>query len=470
MEDTSNVRQRPGEVRWHEQRPAPSLSPRIREGTSTSAAVTITAQENRTLVTVREGIDRGEFTRLEAVSTALEVAARTEDDIHAFSRLDAAGARAVAAEQDAMGHPGALSGLPIGIKDLILTAGLPTCAGSATWRSDEPERDAEVVRRIRRAGGVIVGKQRTHEFGYGFDEPVTRSPRDPSLYAGGSTIGGAVSVAVGSSLAAIGTDSGGSIRKPAALNGLVGLKPTWGLIPTDGVVPGVGLCDHVGWITRTVADSCLLLGALTDRAAPPAPAELRGLRVGRVGYYFDRLESATRKAVEAAVERLVSAGAEIVDLDIPELADAPRAHAVLCDVAAVAAHREVPVAVRAGYAPGTTAYLERARAVTPEEVGWAGEQRERIRAAVDRAMAVEGVACMASATLALGPIPLRSFRPIEHLPAYCRLTAPSNLTGHPAVSVPYGEAGGMPFGLQLIGPWHSDPTLLQIAAAVEGMA
>ncbi|MGW0998197.1 amidase [Streptomyces sp. NPDC002523] len=423
---------------------------------------------DRTLVDTARAIASGTTTSQEVVDAVLAVADATEPDVHAYVALDEGAARAAARAADATPaeERGPLHGLPIGVKDLIATAGLPTRAGSHSWARSYPIDDAAVVRRLRAAGGIVVGKQHTHEFGYGLDEPPTRHPLDPTKYAGGSTIGGAVSVAVGSSLAAIGTDGGGSIRKPAALHGLVGLKPTHGLVDTAGVVPATTSNDHVGWITTTVADSALLLAALTDLGPVRTDEGVTGLRVGCAGYFFRDLEPAVDAAVRRSLDLLAADGAEVVWLEIPELEQAAEAHGTIGASGAAAHHRDVPADVRAGYSPGVQGFLAQAERITEAEVARAHRVRDDVLRAVDAALETERLDVLVSPTLALGAVPLATMRPEADLPRYCRLTMPFNLTGHPAVSVPC-ELGDEPVGLQIAARHGADATTLRVAAAVE---
>ena len=431
---------------------------------ATDEALTRSAARARSVGATRSRLADGGISRSDAVEEVLSAAHRTAG-LRAYVALDEEGARAEAARQDHDDDRRALSGIALGVKDLIVADGFDTRAGSATW-SAGPAREADIVTRVREAGAIVLGKQTTHEFGYGMNSPETRNPRDSLLYAGGSTIGGAVSVAVGSSRAAIGTDGGGSIRKPAAINGLVGFKPTFGLVPTVGLVPGVSVCDHPGWITVDVPDSLLLLQVITGQAALSARPDLQGVRLGRVGYFFRELAADVAADVEAALQRLQRRGAEIVDLEIPELSDAAAAHGAIVSAAAIRAHAGVPDDVRAGYDPGTAEFLAGAARVGPEEEAAALAVRGRIRAAVDDAFTAHDLEALVSPTLALGPIPLSEFDPAIHLPQYCRLTMPFNLTGHPAVSVPCGT-DERPVGLQLIGPMWADAELLQLAALVD---
>ncbi|MGO4757273.1 amidase, partial [Streptomyces sp. 2MCAF27] len=230
-------------------------------------------------------------------------------------------------------HRGPLHGIPMGLKDLIDVAGTATSAGSRVRADHRAQADSTVAARLSAAGAVLVGKTHTHEFAYGLTTPQTHNAWDPDRVAGGSSGGSAVAVASGTATFALGTDTGGSIRVPAALNGVVGLKPTYGLVSRHGVTSLSWSLDHVGPITRTVEDAALVLTALAGHdprdpaslTTPPAmdyrPAagtDLRGLRVGVPRtYYFDHIDPEVEAAVRRAIDQLQALGARLVEVEIP---------------------------------------------------------------------------------------------------------------------------------------------------------
>ena len=228
------------------------------------------------------------------------------------------------------GRPiGPLGGIPISLKDLLDQAGVPTTAASRVRRHHVADHDAPVTARLRSAGAVFVGKTNLHEFAFGTTNEDSacgpaRNPVDPARSPGGSSGGSAISVKTGMALASIGTDTGGSIRVPAAACGIVGLKPAWGEIPTAGVVPLSRNLDHVGPMTTSVADAWLLYDIMrgaTHDGVPPAPS-IRGVRIGVPrGYLFDRVDEDVEASVLKAIERLGHAGAHIVDVEIPHITD-----------------------------------------------------------------------------------------------------------------------------------------------------
>src|SRR5437773_1427967 len=239
---------------------------------------------------------------------------------------------------------GALHGVPISIKDLLDVRGTPTTAASRVREAHEAERDATAIAQLRQAGAVFIGKTNLHEFAFGTTNEDSafgpaRNPHDPARSPGGSSGGSAASIAAGMALASIGTDTGGSIRIPAAACGTVGLKPSLGEVSIDGVVPLSRTMDHIGPLTQSVADAALVYHALLGdaHARPPAPMPLHGLRLALPRRYFcDLLEDEVRARFESALDRLRAGGAHFDDIEIHHAADiAPvYLHIVLGDAAA----------------------------------------------------------------------------------------------------------------------------------------
>jgi len=401
--------------------------------------------------------------------------------VNAFITVTKDEALARAAEADAelaRGEDrGPLHGIPISIKDLVHQRGTPTTAASRVMEDRPAAADAPLTARLREAGAVLVGKTNLHEFAMGTlsDESAfgpVRHPRDPARSPGGSSGGSAVAVATGMSLASIGTDTGGSIRIPAAACGLVGLKPAYGEVPTEGVIPLSRTLDHAGPLARTVADAALVYSALVERTpAAPEPVALGGCRLGVLGGYFDaRLDPAVRAAFEAACGRLTAHGAVLERVTL-EHADAivaiyfgilfPEAAAYHATALELRGHR---------YTPGIRQRLEAGRYVTGEDYVRAMAGREAIRHAVDRllethdALVLAGMAITAPAHGLTTVTIDGSVEPVRNL--MLRLTQPFNISGHPAIVIPSGsDAHGLPCSVQLVG--RSTPELLNVAAACE---
>src|SRR5262249_17366152 len=245
----------------------------------------------------------GSVSSVELTRAVLGRIEETEPAVHAYATVMAEQALAAASRADderARGHAGsALRGAPWAVKDVFHRDDAPTEAGSRILAGFVAEQDAAAVRLLRESGAILTGKLVTHEFCCGQDVPPTRNAWHTAHYPGGSSAGAGVAVALGSALAALGTDAGGSGRKPAALNGVVGLKPTFGLLDLEGVVLCAPSLDHVGIVTRTVDDCALLLGALAPGSATHGPDEgLDGARLGVSPAFFgDELEADVREVV-----------------------------------------------------------------------------------------------------------------------------------------------------------------------------
>ncbi|WP_280395744.1 amidase [Nocardia brasiliensis] len=288
-----------------------------------------------TLADASAAMHAGRLSPVELVDSMLDRIEHVEPLLGAYVTVTADRARAAArqAEREIARRRtrGALHGIPVALKDLIDVAGLPTTASSRVRTGHRAEADSAVTARLAEAGTALLGKTHTHEFAYGLTTPQTRNAWNPERVAGGSSGGSAVAVAAGAATFALGTDTGGSIRVPAALNGVVGLKPTYGLVSRHGVTALSWSLDHVGPITRTVADAALALTALAgsdprDAASLSHTADyrldagidLRGLRIGvPVNYYFDRIEPAVETAVRTAIDHLSGLGAALVEIEIP---------------------------------------------------------------------------------------------------------------------------------------------------------
>jgi aspartyl-tRNA(Asn)/glutamyl-tRNA(Gln) amidotransferase subunit A len=370
-----------------------------------------------------------------------------------------------------------LAGVPLAVKDLFLTRGLPTTAGSrAPHEFSAADRDAEVVRRLRRSGGLLIGKTTLHEFAFGITNEnehfgPTRNPWNPAHMSGGSSGGSAVAVAARMCCGALGTDTRGSVRIPAACCGVAGLKPTFGLLPTDGVVPLSPTLDHVGLLASSVDDLTEILSALAPRfrrsLIRASEAEVPVL--GYAPYYFRLLDDDVERAVRAAMAVFVDAGLPVEEVEIPELDEALVASDVISRAEAVTLHhrqlRETPHL----YGERVRQRLLTGYDLTARDLVLAHRQRERLVKAFRRVF--RRVDCLAAPTL---PVAAPAIDTTEItiagategiVPCFVRLAAPQNMAGIPALSVPCGfSSRGLPFGLQLMAWRGGDARVLRLGA------
>ncbi len=417
-------------------------------------------------------------------------------DLRAYITVLEAGAlaTATAAEREIAGgrYRGPLHGIPVALKDLVMTRGIRTTCGSRILRDWVPDADATVAVRLSQAGAVLLGKLNMHEFAMGatavnphFGTP--KNPWDRTRIPGGSSSGSGVAVAAGLAAGALGTDTGGSIRIPAALCGIVGLKPTYGRVSRAGVIPMAWSADHVGPMTRTVADAALVLQVLAGRdpADPstvdlPVPdyssamqGDIRGIRLGLPkDFFFERLDAEVRAAVLAAARSLEGLGASIEEVPLPKISHAgPASFAIIASEAA--AYHEPYVRTRAAeYGADVRARLTAGRFVLATQYLKAQRARQVIRAEMDAALQQVDALLVPSTPM---PAPLLDAREltIEGVTQevrwwLTRLNRPMNLTGHPALSVPCGlTTGGLPIGVQLVGRHFEEATLLRIGHAYE---
>ena len=420
---------------------------------------------------------------VELVQAHLDRIAATDDVIGAFVRVatDTALEEAAAAD-DALREgrePGPLHGVPVAVKDLVDVAGLPTEAGSPLRRGRVAEADAEVVRRLREAGAVIVGKTRTDELAYGASTPGTANPWAPDRVPGGSSGGSAAAVAAGQSLLAVGTDTAGSIRIPSALCGAVGLKPTHGLVPRQGTVALSWSLDNVGPIGGSVRDVAAMFSVMAARAPSPAArdeaaGDLTGLRIGvPTNHFFDDVEPTVDAAVRAAIQRLADAGAVLVPVAVPrpDLYEAV-VYALLLPEAAAYHAEDFP-----SRAQEFSSQLRKALTIghSIAAVDYVRAQRVRGMIQDEWQALVQQVDVVVAPTVPMTAVPRDqrvvawpSGRTESVNSAYVRLTLAANLTGFPAISLPCGrDLDGLPIGLQLLGGVGRDLELLDVAARVE---
>jgi aspartyl-tRNA(Asn)/glutamyl-tRNA(Gln) amidotransferase subunit A len=440
-------------------------------------------------------LHRRSISSVELTDATLQRIEVTDPVVHAYVMVLSERARRSAYQADrefARGYwRGPLHGIPVAVKDICYMRELPTEAGSRVLTGFVPDYDATVVRRLEEAGAIIVGKTVTHEFAYGVNTPSTRTPWNLECYPGGSSAGSAVAVTVGSAFAAIGTDTGGSIRNPAAINGIVGLKPTYGRVSRAGVVPLGTSLDHVGPLTRTVEDCALVLQAISghdpadassvDEPVPHFTSDLETgvqdlvIGVERAHFFYDGVTEDTRRAVEAVLQTLQALGATIVDVDLPELAWSPEVLMTILAAEASTFHRRWLRERPEDYDPTTRRALELGEFIPATHYLLAQRARALLRHRMANLFSAHRLDALLSPTLPMPTVPLQdrfAERPDfpGESPAVSSVhhTFSANLTGQPALSVPCGfSSTHLPIGFQLLGRPFGEVTLFRVARAYE---
>jgi aspartyl-tRNA(Asn)/glutamyl-tRNA(Gln) amidotransferase subunit A len=427
---------------------------------------------------------------VELTKDCLARIAQLNPSIHAFITVsfDSAleQARHAEAEIARGGWRGPLHGIPLAVKDLIDTAGIRSTAASALFKDRIPDEDAEVVLRLKNAGAVLLGKQNLHEFAYGGSSVVgyygaVHNPWNLAHIAGGSSGGSAAAVSAGLGYGAIGTDTSGSIREPAALCGVVGLKPTYGRVSARGIIPLAPSLDHVGPIARTVEDVAVILEAIAglDQKDPasrdvPAADYTRGLRQGpgalRIGvlrsFFYEDLDPEVAAAMDNALQVLAAMAAEVREIKLPVPTDRS-----LQSAEAYAYHAEFVARTPELYEPETLRRIESGRNLSAQDVL---EQRNQLQNTRREIVGVfENVDVLVTPTTpVVAPTIADVLEDPDQLRArelvLLRNTRPFNIWGLPAISVPCGfTAGGLPMGLQISGPHWQEARVLQLAYAYE---
>ena len=429
-----------------------------------------------------------EVTALDVTNACLQRIEKLQPSLNAFIRVMADEARRDADTADrelAAGRDrGPLHGVPVGVKDIIDIEGIPTTAASRVREGHVARSNAPVITCLRDAGAVIIGKTNLDEFAFGTTSDnsafgAVHHPLDPARSPGGSSGGSAVAVAAGMALAALGTDTGGSIRIPAAACGIVGLKPTLGEVSTDGVVPLSRTFDHVGPFARTVGDARLLHQATSGITGDSrsSGADLRrsaaDLRLGIPrGYLTDLLDGDVRARFDEAAAALRSAGATLTDVSIPRASMTPAVYVHIHSSEGATYHARTLDAVPDRYTPVVRRRLEVGRYVLAQDYQRAMEGRALLRREVDAALTGCDALILPTLPIAAPPAGAESVlvngapEPVRAL--MLRLTQLFNVTGNPAISVPCGvTSDGLPVALQIVG--HRDRTgdLLDTAQAIE---
>jgi aspartyl-tRNA(Asn)/glutamyl-tRNA(Gln) amidotransferase subunit A len=430
-----------------------------------------------------------ELSPVELTEAVLARIDRLEPQIKAFITVtpDAARHAARAAEAAIMAghHLGPLHGIPVGIKDLYATRGVATTYGSPLFADWVPDFDAAAVERLKRAGAVLVGKTNLHELAYGSTSTnahygAVRNPWRRDHHPGGSSGGSAAAVAAGMAHAAMGSDTGASIRQPASCCNLVGIKPTFGRVSKFGALPLAWSQDHAGPLTRTVRDAALVLQVLAGhdprdptsvaRAVPDFSAGLeRGIRGSRIGvgraFFFEDCDPEITAAVEAALSVLADQGAILEEVTLPDMAAAFTVGTITIAVEGAAYHDADLRARPELFSAELRASFELGSFYSGVDYVQAQRLRQHLMIETDRALA--GLDAVVMPTAPVPPTPIGDAPP-DHAMLRPRNTMPFNVLGLPALSVPCGfTAAGLPIGLQIVGKAFDEAGILRIAHAYE---
>lgn len=465
-----------------------------------------------TAVEIANRVRAGESAHTFLDSALAAIAARNEE-LNVFLYVDEAGARAAADAVDAAvrrgDDPGTLAGVPIALKDNLCTTGIPTTCSSKILDGWRPPYDATVVERLRAAGAISVGKTNLDEFAMGSSTEnsafgPTRNPLDPSRVPGGSSGGSAAAVAAGMAAVSLGSDTGGSIRQPAALCGLVGVKPTYGMVSRYGLIAFASSLDQIGPFSTTVTDAALVLEAIAghdhrDSTSLPEPAPrlvahvndgVAGRRIGLVKELVEGADDDVVASVMSAAEVLRDAGATIVEMSIPELRLGLSAYYLIAPAecssnlarfdgvryGARIAGDDVTAMMEATRTAGFGAEVKRrimlgtyalSAGYYDAYYGQALKVRTRMIEAFRRAYGEADMLLGATAPSVAFPFGSKTKDPMAMYLSDV-FTIPTNLAGEAAVSVPYGTGeGGLPIGVQLLGPGRSEALLFAGARVLE---
>ncbi len=428
---------------------------------------------------------------VDATRSLLDRITDIDPRIRSYARVTAEAALADARRADAeiaAGHiRSPLHGVPIGIKDLCWTAGVPTAAGMAVHRDFVPTEDATVVRRLHEAGAVILGKLQLTEGAYSDHHPTIEPPRNPwdeDHWTGISSSGSGTALAAGLCYAAIGTDTGGSIRWPSAANGVTGIKPTWGRVSRHGIFPLAPTLDHVGAMARSAVDAGLLLGIIAgadprDATALRAPVpdfgalerSATGLRIGfDPAWNEPGVEAETRDMLDRAARTFAELGAELVELSLPDPAQMIADWAPACAVEAAVSHEATYPAKRSLYGEILASIIETGKALPGIEYQKINLRRIDFRGRFEAAIADVDLVLMPVQPLA--PLSLKTVRTLGEQPELIgqlqRYTCPFDMTGHPTITLPGGfNRAGLPLGFQLVADFLREDLLVRAGSALQ---
>jgi amidase len=428
---------------------------------------------------------------VEATQAILDRIDKVDPKLKAYATLTReralADAKARDAETASGKSRGPLHGVPIAVKDLCNTEGVPTAAGMAIHRANVPAKDATVVARLRQAGAVILGKLQMTEGAFGAHHPSIPAPLNPwneTYWTGSSSSGSGAATAAGLCFGSLGSDTGGSIRFPSTMNGLSGLKPTWGRVSRAGVFALADSLDHIGPMTRSALDAAIMLGVIAgadpdDPTAVPLAvpdyagsigAGVRGRRIGLATNMPD-LDADSRRALDGASAALRAAGAETVDVVLPaDFEQGSRDWVPLCAVECALAHEATFPARAAEYGPVLAGLIEMGHKLSGLELARLQARRAALTGGLNALLAsvdlllmpVMGRATWSLETLAAGG------RDPESVASRLRYTAPFDLSGQPTLTLPGGMTqDGVPTGFQIVGRAFDEAAILAAGHAFQ---
>lgn len=376
---------------------------------------------------------------------------------------------------------GILAGIPIAIKDLVDVAGYPTTMGAEEYADHVSSSDAEVVKLLRKAGAIIIGKANTHQFAYGSTGDrsffgAVKNPLDLSRVSGGSSSGSAAAVAAKLAFGSIGTDTSASIRLPAALCGVVGMKATLGLVSKKGGFPLSDTLDHIGPISQDVCDNALLLEIITEQSigtySNKIGNDINTLSIGiPTGFYDEYVSPGVKHSMTKAIQFLEAAGATIKSVEVENIYDIYNAQQLILKAEAYATH-EASLKAKAPYIEEIKERLLSGENILASEYLSSLWYQNAAQASFDKALEHVDVLLTPTCGITAPLLDERStlFNGEYHSTPWLltRLTAPTNLSGHPSLSVPCGkDESGMPIGLQIIGKLHDEVTVYQVGYYIE---
>jgi aspartyl-tRNA(Asn)/glutamyl-tRNA(Gln) amidotransferase subunit A len=430
------------------------------------------------LAEAADAIRDGKLSPVDLVEDCLRRIALVEPAISAFATITAEAARAEAKRAaDAEPH-GPLHGVPVAVKDLIDTAGVATEGGCAAFAGRIPTADATVVSRLKTAGAIVVGKTHTHEVAYGLSTPQSRNPWDTSRMTGGSSGGSAAALAAREIPGALGSDTGGSVRNPAAYCGVTGLKTTFGLVPKDRTIVLSWSYDTIGPMARSARDCAILLQVIAGRT-PEDPAsvdaaldpafDFAGLRVGIAENWFsDGVDAEVLELVEAGVRELAAIGQGMRPVRLPNIGQHAGAGTAVVFAEASQYHRTRMREAPHLFTEETRGYLEAGTLVPAVDYIAAQQARRLLRAEFEEAFGTVDVIATPVTPCVAPPHGATDIEGVPLIPATTPFTFPVNGVGLPAIALPCGfSRAGLPVGMQLVGPAFSDLRLTTIGDAFQ---